>query len=261
MFEILERLELSSFLFSTIIILLVMVFAFIIIFFITYNRNLSIQKAMKNMEQKHQEHNLATLENERQRFAQDLHDEIGASLSAIRLYVSDIYSGQQNEEMRDKLLQVKQTIDQSMASTRRISHNILPPGLEHMGLSHIVNDLVKTFNLSGLIHVRVLVSPGMPKLDYVRELILYRVLQELINNTIKHAGASQIDIGFDYTSDDYIIHYADNGKGFEVDETTLEGIGLKNVKSRVAMVKGAFTMSAERGFSIQMVIPRVVTPE
>lgn len=261
MFEILERLELSSFLFSTIIALLVMVFAFIIIFFITYNRNLSIQKAMKNMEQKHQEHNLATLENERQRFAQDLHDEIGASLSAIRLYVSDIYSGQENEEVRSKLMQVKQTIDQSMASTRRISHNILPPGLEHMGLSFVVNDLVKTFNLTGRIKVQVSAADGIPKLDYSRELILYRVLQELINNTIKHAQASHIEIRFAYTDNDYIIHYADDGVGFDTDETTYEGIGLKNVKSRVAMVKGTCVMNAANGFSIELTIPLRVTPE
>jgi two-component system NarL family sensor kinase len=80
--------------------MLVVVFAFIIIFFITYNRNLSIQRAMKSMQEKHQEHNLTTLENERQRFAQDLHDEIGASLSAIRLYVSDIYSGNNDDEVK-----------------------------------------------------------------------------------------------------------------------------------------------------------------
>jgi two-component system NarL family sensor kinase len=260
MFEILERLELSSFLFSTIIVLLMMVFAFIIIFFVTYNRNLSIQKAMKNMEKKHQEHNLATLEDERQRFAQDLHDEIGASLSAIRLYVSDIYSGQNDEEVRSKLLQVKQTIDQSMASTRRISHNILPPGLEHMGLSHIVNDLVKTFNLSGRIQVDVAVAPQMPKLDYNRELILYRVLQELINNTIKHARASQIDIQFMFTPLDYVITYSDNGIGFDAEATVNDGIGLKNVRSRVAMVKGTCMLNTVIGFYIEIKIPYAATP-
>jgi two-component system NarL family sensor kinase len=257
MFEILESLELSSFLFSTIIILLVMVFAFIIIFFITYNRNLSIQKAMKNMEQKHQEHNLATLENERQRFARDLHDEIGASLSAIRLYVSDIHSRQEDEEVKVKLKQVKQTIDQSMASTRRISHNILPPGLEHMGLSHVVNDLVNTFNVSEHINVSVHAAAQMPKLDYDRELILYRVLQELLNNTIKHANASFIDIRFDYNADYYLIQYTDNGIGFDMDEMGNDGIGMKNVKSRVAMAKGEFilTTAIGKGFSIELKIP------
>lgn len=257
MFEILERIELSSFLFNIIIILLVMVFAFIVIFFITYNRNLSIQKAMKGLEQKHQEHNLATLEAERQRFAQDLHDEIGASLSAIRLYVSDIYSKQQNEELKGKLQQVRQTIDQSMASTRRISHNILPPGLEHMGLSHVVNDLVNTFNVSERIKVSVMAAKQIPKLDYNRELILYRVMQELMNNTIKHADASQIDIVFDHSPEYYLIQYSDNGIGFELNETGNDGIGLKNVKSRVAMAKGELIIntSAGNGFEVLLKIP------
>jgi signal transduction histidine kinase len=262
MFEILERIELSSFLFVTIVILLVMVFTFIIIFFITYNRNLSIQQAMKNMEEKHQEHNLATLETERQRFAQDLHDEIGASLSAIRLYVSDIYSRQQNDEVKDKLLQVKHTIDQSMASTRRISHNILPPGLEHMGLAYLINDLVKTFNVSDTIRMNVEVPQRIVKLDYNRELILYRVLQELLNNTIKHARASHIDIIFSYTDQHYIIHYADNGVGFDLHANEVNGIGLKNVKSRVTMVKGTYRINTEKGagFAIEMEIPFSITP-
>jgi two-component system NarL family sensor kinase len=257
MFELLGRIELSSFLFVTTVILLVVVFAFIIIFFITYNRNLSIQRAMKSMQEKHQEHNLTTLENERQRFAQDLHDEIGASLSAIRLYVSDIYSGNNDDEVKAKLQQVKQTIDQSMASTRRISHNILPPGLEHMGLSHVVRDLVHKFNISDSIHVTIEAQPNIPKLDYNRELILYRVLQELLNNTIKHAQASAINIVFSFTELNYCISYSDNGIGFGLDEVKEEGIGLKNVKSRVAMVGGYYEIntSAQNGFAVTVVVP------
>jgi two-component system, NarL family, sensor kinase len=262
MLELLERIELSSFLFSTIIVLLVMVFAFILIFFITYNRNLSIQRAMKNMEQKHQEHNLATLETERQRFAQDLHDEIGASLSAIRLYVSDIYTHYPNEEVKDKLQQVKKTIDQSMASTRRISHNILPPGLEHMGLSHVVKDLVDTFNLSESISVKVEAAENIPKLDYTRELILYRVLQELINNTIKHSRATKITIRFSHVANRYIIEFTDNGIGFNPFKLKEGGIGLKNVKSRVGMVGGEYTMETAigKGFFIKMEVP-LLTPQ
>jgi signal transduction histidine kinase len=212
MFELLGKIELSSFLFVTTVTLLVVVFAFIIIFFITYNRNLSIQRAMKSMQEKHQEHNLTTLENERQRFAQDLHDEIGASLSAIRLYVSDIYSG---------------------------------------------NDLVQKFNISDSIHVNIEAQPNIPKLDYNRELILYRVLQELLNNTIKHAQASIINIVFSFTELNYCISYSDNGVGFDLDEVKEEGIGLKNVKSRVAMVGGYYEIntSAQNGFVITIVIP------
>jgi signal transduction histidine kinase len=260
MLEILERIELGSFLFVITVILLVMVFAFIIIFFITYNRNISIQRAMKNMEQKHQEHNLATLETERQRFAQDLHDEIGASLSAIRLYVSDIYTHYPNADITSKLQQVKNTIDQSMASTRRISHNILPPGLEHMGLSHVVKDLVKTFNLSDTIEVRLDTPTEIVKLDYNRELILYRVLQELMNNTIKHARASKIVIRFAATAVDYMIEYRDDGIGYNPYKLKESGIGLKNVKSRVAMVGGEQIIETAigKGFYIKMNVPLII---
>lgn len=261
MFELLAGIEISSFLFAITCILLIIVFAFMIIFFITYNRNMSIQRKMKKMSDEHQQHimtsNLQTLETERQRFAEDLHDEIGAALSAIRLYVGSIDTQLEDEHIKAQLREVKHTIDLSMASTRRIAHNILPPGLEIMGLSGVVNDLVKQLNVAQTLAVKISVVPQMPKLDYQRELILYRVLQELFNNTLKHASAKEVCISFKVVNSTYELTYTDDGIGFDASGKQYVGIGLSNVTNRIKMIGGTclFISAPAPGFEAVIRVP------
>lgn len=215
---------------------------------------------MKNLEDHHHHDivysNLKVLEEERQRFAQDLHDEIGASLSAIRLYVSSIDRTAQETELKSKLQEVKQTIDQSMASTRRIAYNLLPPNLEVMGLSAVVKDLADSFKKSPM-EVLVSVQPGQPKLNYQRELILYRVVQEFIGNTLKHASANQITIGLSFDEKYYKIVYTDNGKGFDMNRIRKPGMGLVNIKNRLGIVGGEiyFKTAPGAGFEAMIHVP------
>ncbi|HCP93583.1 MAG TPA: hypothetical protein DIU05_06080 [Bacteroidetes bacterium] len=265
MFELLAEIELSSFLFAITCILLLLVFAFMVVFFITYNRNLEIQRKLKRMDDEHKQHminsNLQTLELERQRFAEDLHDEIGASLSAIRLYVGSIDNQVNDDHIKDQLKEVKHTIDQSMVSTRRIAHNILPPGLEIMGLSKIVEDLVQQLHLTHKLKVDITTESQMPKLNYQKELILYRVLQELFNNTIKHAEAKKANLQFSCKNGFYLITYSDNGKGFNMNDLQFSGIGLSNLNNRVNMIGGTYQVitAPSEGFYVEISVPLSAT--
>lgn len=261
MFELLAEIEFSSFLFAITCILLIMVFAFMVIFFITYNRNLVIQRTMKKMDDEHKQliinSNLQILETERQRFAEDLHDEIGASLSAIRLYIGNIDRQIQNDDLKEQLKEARKTIDRSMASTRRIAHNILPPGLEIMGLSRVVEDLVKQLHLATNLTITVEVEPNMPKLNYQKELFLYRVLQELFNNTIKHSKANKANVTFTSQDNYYLISYSDNGVGFDMQNPSYAGIGLSNLNNRVKMIGGSYQIrtSPGEGFLVTISVP------
>jgi signal transduction histidine kinase len=265
MFELLAEIELSSFLFAITCILLLLVFAFMVVFFITYNRNLEIQRKLKRMDDEHKQHiinsNLQTLELERQRFAEDLHDEIGASLSAIRLYVGSIDNQVNDDHIKDQLKEVKHTIDQSMVSTRRIAHNILPPGLEIMGLSKIVEDLVQQLHLTHKLKVDITTESQMPKLNYQKELILYRVLQELFNNTIKHAEAKKVNLQFSCKNGFYLITYSDDGKGFNMNDLQFSGIGLSNLNNRVNMIGGTYQVitAPSEGFYVEISVPLSAT--
>jgi signal transduction histidine kinase len=232
-----------------------------IFFFVIYHkRNIRAKEEMYEMETRHQQtlihSNLQTLEDERKRFAEDLHDEIGASLSAIRLHVSRLEIEAAENALKTQLKEVKGIIDQSMASTRRISHNMLPPGLEMFGLMHIVEDLAKTVSQPDL-QVKADIQADLPRLPYNTELALYRILQELLNNTIKHAKASEVMITIAVDADRYILSYRDNGKGFDAASVRYAGLGLRNMESRTNMIQGSFHFdtSPGKGLFVEITIP------
>jgi signal transduction histidine kinase len=242
--------------------MLMLAFAAIFLFVVYYKRNIRAKEEMHEMETHHQQRlifsNLQTLEDERKRFAEDLHDEVGASLSAIRLHASRIETESKEEDTRTRLKDVKEIIDQAMASTRRISHNMLPPGLELFGLAKITADLAIQISKANTIEVKVAPSSkSIPRLDYKTELMLYRVLQELINNTLKHAEASLIQINFSSDAKQYYIYYADNGKGFDTTSVRYNGLGLRNLESRIKMVNGTYSFSTApgKGLEVNMSIP------
>lgn len=233
-----------------------------IFFFVIYHkRNIRAKEEMYEMETQHQQalifSNLQTLEDERKRFAQDLHDEIGASLSAIRLHVSRLENESPASALGTQLREVKGIIDQSMASTRRISHNLLPPGLEMFGLMHIVDDLAKKVSQPDGLQVKMDVSPELPRLDYNTELALYRILQELLNNTIKHACATEVIIKLHADATHYILSYQDDGKGFDAASERYAGLGLRNMESRTKMIHGDFRFSTSpgKGLFVEIKIP------
>ncbi len=259
--ELLSQIERSSFLFVVTCILLVMVFIFMVIFCIAYKRNLDVQKNIKTMESEYHQNivssNIKILEEERQRFVQDLHDEIGSSLSAIKLYVSNIDRATHDDELKDQLRNVKQTIDQSMASTRRIAYNLLPPRLEDIGL-HVLYDLLDS--LKGLpVKINMEIQEDQPRLNYQTELNLYRIVQELLGNTLKHAEATDVFIQLSFDDSHYKIQYTDNGIGFEEPLHYGTGMGLVNVKSRAAIIGGQLSIQTapQAGFKASLAVPLV----
>jgi len=241
--------------------MLMLAFAAIFLFVVYYKRNIKAKEELHEMETQHQQKlifsNLQTLEDERKRFAEDLHDEVGASLSAIRLHASRIETDVKDEEVRNRLKDVKEIIDQAMASTRRISHNMLPPGLELFGLAKIISDLAGQLSKANEIEVKVTAPAIMPRLDYKTELMLYRVLQELLNNTLKHAEAGIIQINFLTDEKQYYIYYSDNGKGFDTSSVRYNGLGLRNLESRVKMINGSYLFSTApgKGLEVNMAVP------
>lgn len=241
--------------------MVMLIIAIVLLFVIYYRRNIRAQQEKHNLETAHQQQlifsNLRTLEQERKRFAEDLHDEIGASLSAIRLYITSIDQQLMDADLKEQLLQVKKAIDQSMASARRISHDILPPGLEIMGLVTVVEDFVKPIAKAANIQIQVQQEGVSVKLHFERELVLFRVLQELLNNTLKHAEATFIQIVFTVSGDSYQIQYSDNGKGFDSTESHNRGLGISNITNRVKMVGGECTWrsASGEGFQIRIEVP------
>lgn len=231
--------------------------------------NLQFQKKMfrqqianEELKNKHQldllQSSIAVQEGERKRIAEDLHDELGAilSISRMRLLQFQNTANDLNGEQNETLADIRSYIETSIASMRRISHELVPPQLEQFGLlktlESVTHQLSKTNNLAVTINTNfeenLLSGPA--------QIGLYRVLMELINNTIKHAQAQNIQIKF--TEDLGVLHctYQDDGIGLP-GNSEAKGLGFKNMESRIKALEGQLVIEEKliKGFSISFQIP------
>lgn len=227
----------------------------IITFFLIYQRRLfAQQKNIQRLEAEYQkkllQYSFETQEAERKRIASDLHDEIGSILSAIRIYVHQLDPQIPTDNFKELKTDTTGMIDNAIERIRGISHNLFPPNLEHLGLLQAsidfcnglkkVNNMVVQFDYQKL-----------PALTKQQELALYRILQELASNTLKHATANEIQLRFAYANHQFRMTYQDNGKGFSHrdQQEHSEGLGLKSIESRANSIgaKIQFQTPADSG--------------
>lgn len=245
---------------TSIVVLLVLA---IIVFVSVYQRKVFRQQvAMQELETKKQrELLLATVqskENERQRIAKDLHDEVGAMLSAIKMSVEGIIIKTKNKEAHDKAEYTKTIIDDTISNVRRISKDLMPATLNEFGLFAAVKEIhgiMKRSNTNILFELDMQGNDSI--LNKEQALSLYRVVQELLNNSVKHANAKKISINLNVESKRTTLLFTDNGKGFDIEQhgkiqVNNKGLGLKNIESRVSIFGGAVTFKSELGSGTQI---------
>ena len=199
-------------------------------------------------------------EAERKRIAQELHDGIGQQLSGIKMALNNVVENikEQKDESHSQLKMVIDLVGVSSSEVRQLAHQMLPQVLEEKGLSEALKDLIQsTFNSTRIKfnYDYQLESTSLSK-DW--KLTIYRSIQELINNTIKHSGASEIDLYLYKSGLNLLVAYSDNGSG--LDELTLKkGLGLTGIKHRIENLKGSFTIdfSTNKGFNAIFKIPLV----
>lgn len=198
-------------------------------------------------------------ENERQRIAKDLHDGVGQMMSAAKMNLSAFESEFQfsNEEQKQSLEKVIQLVDESCREVRTVSHIMMPNALLKNNLDLAVRDFVNKLNKKVLrAHVH---TEGLDeRMDSNTETVLYRVIQECVHNAIKHAGASTLDISLIRDKDGISGTIEDNGKGFDVaDKSNFEGIGLRNITTRIEYLKGTvdFDTAPGRGTVVAFHVP------
>jgi len=191
-------------------------------------------------------------EKERDRTSKELHDGLGALLSSINIYVNLILAGQTNDDEKDELLRtIKELVNQTITSAREISNNIRPNVLSNYGLIPSLTSFIEKLNKTGQIEVNFNSKAENFSLEKNIEIIIYRIVNELINNTLKHAQASIIDI--EMIQDDRFFHltYKDNGKGFDVqtkvNNTFTQSMGLSNITSRLLSIGGYCNISSIQG--------------
>lgn len=228
-----------------------------IFFFVRYQRRITQQKeAMQKARLEHSEQLLhATLlsqEEERKRIGRDLHDDVGASLSNLKMIMS------QAVEPAPGKPAYKPLIDNIITTVRNISHSLSPPGLSLFGLESTLHELFDNFNSAG--NIKLLFENRLgEKLDAFNEqaaLSLYRVIQELLTNTVKHANAGEVIIKCFEENNNCLVTYQDNGKGIDAAAGQKHGMGMQNIEARLRMIQARYELPAvAKGFFIKIIIP------
>ncbi|TKC12921.1 tetratricopeptide repeat protein [Pedobacter polaris] len=256
----LELLKRNIFLIIIISILLVS----ILLAYLFYSRNKLKQEARLQDEVIKQQ-DLATKailnaeESERKRISNELHDGLGQMFSAVKMNLSALtedlnFKNEQSKDMFDKTLSL---VDESCKEVRSISHQMAPNVLLKSGLATAVRDFISKID-SRKLKIKLETFGLQERLDQNIETVLYRVIQETVNNVIKHAEASSLDIQLSKDEEGINAMIEDNGRGFNTSELEkFEGIGLKNIRSRVEYLKGSvdFSSTPSSGTLVAIFIP------
>lgn len=222
------------------------------------NRHQLLEKEKKLQQQKiselEKEHQLVAMqsvlkgqEEERSRLARDLHDGVGGLLSGVKLSLStmrgNVFISEQNAQSLNRVIT---QLDQSIVELRRVSHNMMPEALLNFGLKEALENYCEDLNLSRQIRVQFQAYGMEDRMDQNTEIILYRIVQELLNNVIKHAEAKKVLIQLVKEGDRFNLTVEDDGKGFDSNEIK-NGAGLSNVRARTEYLNGNLDIVSQKG--------------
>jgi len=239
----------------------------VILFFIRYQRKTQLQKeqllkAELAFKQQLLYANIRSQEEERVRLSKELHDHVGSTLSVLRFMIDQFDPVFSKQAGQDPLNTYKEMMDGVIDDVRHISHAMAPPGLALWGLQEAVSALCEKIGRSSGKDISVICkAPELVKqLPFDHALALYRVIQELITNTLKHASAKTMTVVMDSEGDRISVVYSDDGVGAAGGLNTTKGTGIQNIENRLLMIGGTHRIKTGpgQGFVLAMHVP--VTP-
>jgi signal transduction histidine kinase len=181
-------------------------------------------------------------EEERSRIGTDIHDDLGPTMSAIKLKINNL-SSEKPASKRD-VSQLKMMVAETIKSIRSLSHSLYPNTLEKYGLKIAIEELANRIN-SDKLHIITQIDPSIDALDFYTQINIYRILQEFCNNSIKYGNCSMITISIKTHEDKILITAYDDGVGFDTSDTSNHGIGLKNMEMRAKAINFKFKLTSE----------------
>ena len=197
-------------------------------------------------------------ERERMRIAQELHDGIGQQLSAVKLNMSGLQSSLPLESTEQKLMMQHaiEIIDDSVKEVRNVSHSMMPNALLKSGLATAVREFLNRINTTEKLKFELEIYGLNERLENTTEIIMFRVLQEITNNIIRHSKATKVMIQLTRDENELTMMVEDNGIGFDPEKSS-EGIGLRNIRSRIEFLNGTvhFDSKANVGTTISIDVP------
>jgi two-component system NarL family sensor kinase len=213
-----------------------------------------------------QEHQISLLsamlegqEQERTRLARDLHDGLGGLLSGIKLQLSTISPSLDVSQSQLLVENTMQRLDDAMDELRRIARSMMPEILIKYGLGEATIEYCRGLKKTGVKNVVCQVFNFQTTMEQTRQVVLYRIMQELVNNAIKHADAEQILVLLQQTGNTVFLTVEDDGKGFDVAAgSPLKGAGLANIQARVDFLGGKIDIQSETGTGTTILIECII---
>lgn len=206
--------------------------------------------ALQNLEQEKLRNKMIieAEEKERTRIAKDLHDSLGQMLAALKMNLNSLSDSAKNEQFK----KTAQILDDTIGEMRSISHAMMPESLVKNGLAKALMDISNHVEAK---QTKVNVNVGNWKgWDTTGEYVLYRITQELLNNTLKHAEAKNVNIELNQFDDEINLIYEDDGKGFEMSSIKSDGIGLQNMNNRISSINGYIEFDSKPGIGTTAII-------
>lgn len=247
-----------------VIIVTVLVMSGTIIVFVVFYQKRMIKEQLKRQalefdyQQKMMQAELESQETERRRLAADLHDSIGGMLSTIRVGLTTISKSLPDPQAID---QTKLMLDDTITSVRRISRDLMPSTLEKFGFLHAIKELCERFQGTSKISISFSEEGEPIALEPQRELMVFRIVQELLNNAVKHAQASSIKVVIS-NNGQLTVSVEDNGVGFDAEEYKKDklngkGLGLFNIENRARLLGGVlnFEKGTPKGSKTTLTLP------
>jgi signal transduction histidine kinase len=191
-----------------------------------------------------------TEENERRRFANDLHDGLGPILSTVKMSLSSLGSRISDSSGVVILNNTSHLVNEAINTIKDISNNLSPHVLSNFGLTSAISAFTTKINQTKAIEIDFKSNMENMRLENDKEVVIYRAVCELINNSIRHSGASRIEIELNKHEKIVTLQFYDNGRGFETSKLNAEdneGMGLSNIETRVKTVEGVFILESTPG--------------
>jgi len=237
----------------------VLISVVILLSLIFIKRIFNIQKQMDEMRKQNETRVLSAIlkteEKERQHFAKELHDGLGPLLSAVKMTISAIGRGHGTNNFADN---AEKQIDESITTLREISNKLSPHMLNNFGLLKAVKSFLKNLSIIGHPAVHLNSNLEEKRFSYNIEVVLYRVICELISNSLKYADAKNIYIDLMTNEKSITLNYIDDGKGFDTSLPKHEhkGMGLSNIDSRIRSLNGTFNLFSviDEGITVKIKI-------
>ena len=206
---------------------------------LNYERNLLSRRLLSTV--------LRTEERSRSQFAKELHDGMGPLLSSAKMSLSAISTENMSEKQKEILQNTRFVIDEAIRSVREISNNMSPQVLMDFGLAQGIRNFISRIkSLHTIEEISFETNLYEDRFDNDVEVVVYRVVCELINNSLKHSKCTKIEVVLMLNGSFLELKYSDNGCGFDPNSANLKGMGLSNITSRIDSLNGVLTITSSK---------------